>query len=231
MVNLPGLVSLYSRRYSALLGDLKAEIDHQLKTRQLIIRLRDLFLEYEDFRLRRENQEKTELLALVEKRTPLELINATPESLLVEQQAFEHKVQEDRLRQKASLLLGSFERKWNFIGDGLPELNYAEKPIDLKNTKDFGVLLRKKQAMELEVLRLSEVVAKLAFFPDLNFVKDNSFSTSSNSRWARDDSRTCLLISSNIAWSCSLSCSRILLRFLDFNKIKDRGNGLLWRWR
>ena len=39
----------------------------------------------------------------------------------------------------------------DFIGDGLPELNF--ETIDLKNTKDFGVLLRKKQAMELEVLR------------------------------------------------------------------------------
>ena len=168
-LNLPGMVGLYSRRYSTILGDIKAELDHKLKTRQLVIRLRDLFLEFEDFRLRRENQRRTELLALGEKRTPLELINATPESLLVEQQAFEEKVREDQLIQKASILLGNFDRKWNLVGDGLPELNYSETPIDFNDTKNFGVLLRKKQAMELEVLRLSEVVAKLSFFPDLNF--------------------------------------------------------------
>ena len=222
-INLPGLVSLYSRRYSALLADLKAELDHQLKSRQLIIRLRDLFLEYEDFRMRRENQQKTELLALVEKRTPLELINATPESLLVEQQAFEYKVREDQLRQKASLLLGSFERAWNLVGEGLPELNYTEKPIDLKNTKDFGVLLRKKQAMELEVLRLSEVVAKLGFFPDLNFgvysplLYDN---LPENYRFSAD--RIIINAVSSVRLDTSLSKTRNLRRIREQLKLQDQ---------
>ena len=222
-INLPGLVSLYSRRYSALLADLKAEMDHQLKTRQLIIRLRDLFLEYEDFRMRRENQQKTELLGLVEKRTPLELINATPESLLVEQQAFEYMVREDQLRQKASLLLGSFERAWNLVGEGLPELNYTEKPIDLRDTEGFGVLLRKKQAMELEVLRLSEVVAKLAFFPDLNFgissplLYDN---LPENYRFSAD--RIIINAVSSVRLDTSLSKTRNLRRIREQLKLQDQ---------
>ena len=58
--------------------------------------------------MRRENQQKTELLAL-SKKEPSGTDHVLPESPLVEQQAFEYEVREDQLRQKASLLLGSFE--------------------------------------------------------------------------------------------------------------------------
>jgi len=50
----------------------------------------------------------------------------------------------------------------------LPELPYAEKPLDLRQKDKVGVLLRQKQAANLESLRLREVTAKLSYFPDLN---------------------------------------------------------------
>ena len=55
--------------------------------------------------------------------------------------------------------------KWNFVSEGLPKYNYAQDLPDFNDTKNFGVLLRKKQAMELEAARLSKVVARLSFSP------------------------------------------------------------------
>ncbi len=222
-LNLPGVVGLYSRRYSAILGDLKAGLDHQLKTRQLVIRLRELFLEYEDFRLRRESQKKTELLGLGEQRTPLELINATPESLMIEQQAFEVKVREDQLRQKASLLLGSFDRKWNLVAKDLPELNYANDPVDLNDTKNFGLLLRKKQAMELEVARLSKVVAKLSFFPEINFgVYNPPLYTSWPDDYRFSADRMIFNASSSVRLDTNLAKIRNLRRVSNQIKLQDQ---------
>jgi hypothetical protein len=54
------------------------------------------------------------------------------------------------------------------VQEGLPELHYAEKPLDLRRKDKVGVLLRQKQAANLESLRLREVTAKLSYFPDLN---------------------------------------------------------------
>ena len=168
-LNIPGVISLYSRRYAALLGEIKSALDFELKQRQLIIRLYDLFLAYEDFRLRVESQKKTQMLASIESKSPIENLQVSPEGLLIEQQLFEEQMKEDQLRQVAGVLLGSFEKKWNLVSEDLPRFNYLSDLPDFNDTKNFGVLLRKKQAMELEAARLSKVVAKLSFFPDLNF--------------------------------------------------------------
>ena len=104
-LNLPGLVSLYSRRYAALLGEIKADLEYEMKERQLIIRLYDLFLAFEDFRLRVESQQKTQLLAAIESKSPIENLQVSPEGLLIEQQMFEEKIKEDQLRQQAGVLL------------------------------------------------------------------------------------------------------------------------------
>jgi hypothetical protein len=168
-LNLPGLVSLYSRRYGTLVAEIKSNLEYEMKRRQLIIRLHELFLAFEDFRLRIENQRKTELLGEMESKSLLENIQVSPEGLLIEQQIFEEKIKEDLLRQRAAVLLGSFEWKWNLIPDDVPKLNYSENFPDFKDTKNFGALLRKKQALELEAARLGKVIARLSFFPDLNF--------------------------------------------------------------
>ena len=168
-LNIPGVISLYSRRYAALLGEIKSALDFELKQRQLIIRLYDLFLAYEDFRLRVESQKKTQMLASIGSKSPIENLQVSPEGLLIEQQLFEEQMKEDQLRQEAGVLLGSFEKKWNLVSEDLPRFNYLSDLPDFNDTKNFGVLLRKKQAMELEAARLSKVVAKLSFFPDLNF--------------------------------------------------------------
>lgn len=69
-INFPGLINLYSRKYTALLAEIKAGWDLKLKKRQLTIRLRELFLEYEAFRTRKSNIEKTQLWNAKENKKP-----------------------------------------------------------------------------------------------------------------------------------------------------------------
>lgn len=167
-VNLPGLISLYSRRYAAILGELKAEWDLQLKRRELTIRLRELFLEFRDFETRKANVATSQLWNSPGRKTPAELLSSTPEEILVEQQAFNLRLTQNRLSQSIAKILGDFDYEWKLTGDDLPDFSYGEKPLDLNRTENLGVLLRQKQSADLEALRLTEVTAKLRFFPDLN---------------------------------------------------------------
>lgn len=167
-INFPGLINLYSRKYTALLSEIKAGWDLKLKKRQLIIRLRELFLEYSDFETRKENVEKTQLWSASENKKPAELLASTPEEILIEQQAFNLRISENQLSQTISKILGNFEYDWKLLVDGIPELSYVENPLDLNRTDRLGVLLRQKQAADLEALRLTEFSTKLRYFPDLN---------------------------------------------------------------
>ena len=167
-INFPGLINLYSRKYTALLTEIKAGWDLKLKKRQLIIRLRELFLEYSDFETRKENVEKTQLWSASENKKPAELLASTPEEILIEQQAFNLRISENQLSQTISKILGNFEYDWKLLADGIPELTYVDNPLDLNRTDKLGVLLRQKQAADLEALRLTEFSTKLRYFPDLN---------------------------------------------------------------
>ena len=167
-INFPGLINLYSRKYTALLGVIKAGWDLKLKKRQLIIRLRELFLEYSDFESRKGNVEKSQLWSASENKKPAELLASTPEEILIEQQAFNLRISENQLSQTISKILGNFEYDWKLLVDGIPELSYVENPLDLNRTDRLGVLLRQKQAADLEALRLTEFSTKLRYFPDIN---------------------------------------------------------------
>ena len=167
-INFPGLINLYSRKYTALLGEIKAGWDLELKTRQLTIRLRELFLEYKAFETRKLNVEKTQLWNAKENKKPADLLVSTPEEILVEQQAFNIRISENRLSQSISKILGNFDFSWELNASEIPSLDYVNNPLDLNDTKRLGVLLRQKQAADLEALRLTEFSTKLRYFPDLN---------------------------------------------------------------
>ena len=167
-INFPGLLNLYSRKYTALLGVIKAGWDLKLKKRQLIIRLRELFLEYSDFESRKGNVEKSQLWSASENKKPAELLTSTPEEILIEQQAFNLRISENQLSQTISKILGNYKFKWRLVVSGIPQLFYVENPLDLNRTDRLGVLLRQKQAADLEALRLTEFSTKLRYFPDIN---------------------------------------------------------------
>jgi hypothetical protein len=167
-INLPGMISFYSRRYASLLGVIVAEWNLKLKGRELIIRLRELFLEYADFEMRKRVVAKGQLWKSSKPQKLSELIDSTPEEILLEQQAFNLRISENQLSLSLAKILGSYDFKWELVQQGVPELPYAEKPLDLRQKDKVGVLLRQKQAANLESLRLRGVTAKLSYFPDLN---------------------------------------------------------------
>jgi len=167
-INLPGMISFYSRRYASLLGVIVAEWNLKLKGRELIIRLRELFLEYADFEMRKRVVAKGQLWKSSKPQKLSELIDSTPEEILLEQQAFNLRISENQLSLSLAKILGSYDFRWELVQQGVPELPYAEKPLDLRQKDKVGVLLRQKQAANLESLRLREVTAKLSYFPDLN---------------------------------------------------------------
>ena len=167
-INFPGLINLYSRKYTALLTEIKAGWDLELKTRQLTIRLRELFLEYQAFETRKLNVEKTQLWNAKDNKKPADLLLTTPEEILVEQQAFNIRISENRLSQSISKILGNFDFSWELNASEIPSLDYVNNPLDLNDTKQLGVLLRQKQAADLEALRLTEFSTKIRYFPDLN---------------------------------------------------------------
>jgi hypothetical protein len=167
-INFPGLINLYSRKYTALLAEIKAGWDLELKTRQLTIRLRELFLEYQAFETRKLNVEKTQLWNAKDNKKPADLLLTTPEEILVEQQAFNIRISENRLSQSISKILGNFDFSWELNASEIPSLDYVNNPLDLNDTKQLGVLLRQKQAADLEALRLTEFSTKIRYFPDLN---------------------------------------------------------------
>ncbi len=167
-INLPGMISFYSRRYASLLGVIVAEWNLKLKGRELIIRLRELFLEYADFEMRKRVVAKGQLWKSSKTQKLSELIDSTPEEILLEQQAFNLRISENQLSLSLAKILGSYDFRWELVQQGVPKLPYAEKPLDLSRKDKVGVLLRQKQAANLESLRLREVTAKLSYFPDLN---------------------------------------------------------------
>jgi hypothetical protein len=185
-INFPGLINLYSRKYTALLAEIKAGWDLKLKTRQLTIRLRELFLEYQAFETRKLNVEKTQLWNARENKKPADLLLTTPEEILVEQQAFNIRITENRLSQSISKILGNFDFTWELNASKIPSLDYVNNPLDLNDTKRLGVLLRQKQAADLEALRLTEFSTKLRYFPDLNLgVSSPPLYSSGNGRESR----------------------------------------------
>lgn len=168
-VNIPGIINLYSRKYAALLAEIKARYDLGLKKRQLTIRLRELFLEYSAFETRKSNVLKSQLWNNKGETKPADFLIKSPEEILTEQQVFNLKILENQLTQTICKILGNFDFDWKLDSSKIPSLNYVEAPLDLNNTKQIGVLLRQTQAADLEAIRLSEFSTKLQYFPDLNF--------------------------------------------------------------
>ena len=87
---------------------------------------------------------------------------------MIEQQAFNLRISENQLSQTISKILGNYKFKWRLVVSGIPQLFYVENPLDLNRTDRLGVLLRQKQAADLEALRLTEFSTKLRYFPDIN---------------------------------------------------------------
>lgn len=165
-VNLPGLVNFRARYYAATLAIIRAEWALELIKREKIARLREVFVEYESLTLRRDSAARINQLKTARHKSLYEQLLAPPESLRSEQEAMSMMLEENRLQESASQLIGKFGLYYELDIRGLPELRYEEVPLDLNDTKNVAILLRKNLAADLEALRLRVLNSKLNFFPD-----------------------------------------------------------------
>lgn len=167
-VNIPGLVSLRTRLYAAELNKLRAKWSLDLQERQLIVSLRELFIEAESFKIRKANLERSQLWSSPSNESALQRLLSTPEEMRLEQDVFRLKVTEDALERRIAKLIGSYEFDWELDPRGIPKLPYATDPLPLDDLDRVGVLYRQRIAADLEALRLRELGTKLRYFPDLN---------------------------------------------------------------
>jgi hypothetical protein len=166
-VYIPGLVNFRARHYAATLAIIRAEWALDLMKREKVARLREVFVEYESLILRRESAARIKQLKTAHHKSLYEQLLAPPESLRSEQEAMSLMLEENRLQESLSKLIGEFGLHYELDTKGLPELRYEELPLNLNDTKNVAVLLRKNLAADLEALRLRVLNSKLNFFPDL----------------------------------------------------------------
>jgi hypothetical protein len=167
-VNVPGLVSLRSRHYATSLAIVRAEIAHELKCRDLVIRLRELFLRYAIFEQRERAAAYNRMLREAEGQSLDTLTDVSPALIDAEQEEYRLRSAEDQLQESISRLLGDYTYLWKLQAETVPELSYAANPLDLQDTDAIGILLREDLAANLEAIRLSEISALISFFPDLS---------------------------------------------------------------
>jgi hypothetical protein len=163
--NVPGILQWRIRHYAAELEVIRATWALDLKSRELTIRLRELFLRAEMLEQRRAN---LALASQWQASGPLGLsLEASPPGLERESTLWALRREGDALQSAISELIGDSSRRWQLRPQGVPIFAYAVDAPDLHNLKDFGRLHRRLQAVDLEGARLRERGVKLQSWPDL----------------------------------------------------------------
>jgi hypothetical protein len=164
-INVPGLIQLRLRHYSAQLELLRARWSCELKERELTVQLREAFLRADLLATRRRT-----LLASLQWEasvSPLQGLEADPRSIERESILYSLRSEADALQLALSQLIGDNTRLWRPDLADLPALDYAENPPDYADTARYGQLFRQLQALDVEAIHLRERGVKLQYWPDL----------------------------------------------------------------
>lgn len=167
-VNIPGIVNLRSRYYAASLAIVRAEIARELKCREKVIQLRELFLRYAIFEQQKRASRYNQMLQKTRRQNFAALIDVTPALIDAEQEEYRLKALAEQIQEDIARMLGDYSHTWVLDYTTQPELDYVANPLNLEATDQYGILLRSDLAANLEALRLTEVSALLSFFPDLS---------------------------------------------------------------
>lgn len=165
-INVPGMVQLRLRQYSARLQLIRARWACELKERELTVQLREAFLRHELLAGRRRNL----LLSLrwdAAASSPLAGLETDPRGIERESLLYALSTEADALQLALARLIGDDTRLWRPLPDDLPRLDYAEQPPDLSDAARYGGLFRRMQALDVEAAYLRERGVRLQFWPDL----------------------------------------------------------------
>lgn len=182
--NVPGLIQWRMRRYASELELLRAGWALELKTRELTIQLRELFVRSELLDQRRRQ------LALAQRWPqpgPLALsLDASPQKLEHETLLWSLRREAEALQDAAAELLGDAAIAWTLDPAGRPRFDYATAGPDLHDLARFGGLHRRLQAAELEGMRLRQRGIRLQYWPDLtiNLTSPPFYQTRGGSSWS-----------------------------------------------
>ncbi len=166
-INLPGVIAVRIRYYSATLSLMRAQWAYEASVREKTIQLHEQFLQQQLL------LERTKNLRLSSRFQPkpslLTALNSTPEALQKEELALTLERQNRTTQANISRLLGSSQSLWNLNTAQLPQWDYVKNPLPIKQPEKFGVLYRQLQALQLEGQRLSKLGVKLRYWPDIRF--------------------------------------------------------------
>lgn len=164
-INVPGLIQLRLRHYAAQLELLRARWLCELKERELIVQLRELFLRSDLLASRQRG-----LLASLRwqsSASPLADLESDPRGIERESVLYALRTESDALQLALNRLVGDDSNAWQPDLSDLPALDYATQPPDFADTDRFGELFRRLQALDIEALSLRERGVKLQYWPDL----------------------------------------------------------------
>jgi len=184
--NIPGLVQWRMRHYATELELLRSRWALEVKSRELTLQLRELFIRSELLTQRRRQ------LALARRwQTPDPLarsLDASPPRIEHEALLRSLRLEEETLQDALAGLLGDSSYHWQLVADYLPKFDYASAPLDLEDTARFGGLYRRLQAAELEGARLRQRGIMLQYWPDLqiNLTSPPFYQNHGAPRWSAD---------------------------------------------
>ena len=163
--NVPGVVNMNARLFSARLTLLRSQLVYELTEREQIIELYKLFWGFEEEHEIAE-QLKTEA-ALAE---AIEKVDRMAGQVLQEEMRSRRLVfdkQADALQVSAGDLLGDRSKRWEFQTNGWPVLPYTEAALPLEDSNRVAQLQMKLVAVELVAAWAQVKGIKLQYWPEL----------------------------------------------------------------
>jgi hypothetical protein len=184
--NVPGLIQWRLRHYAGQLELIRAEWALELKSRELTIQLRELFVRAE---LLEQRHRQLALAQRWQQAGPLSLsLDASPQKLEHEALLWGLRRERESLQDATAELLGDASVDWSLDATGLPRFDYADDSFDLRDSSRFGGLYRRLQAAEIEGARLRQRGIKFQYWPDLtiNLTSPPLYQSRGSQSWSAD---------------------------------------------
>lgn len=162
-LNIPGMIGVRMRYYAAVLSLVRAEYGYALKEREQTIAL------WQAFRAARRLEEKKAWARFARDKNLAAGLGAHGSGTLGEYLSdYALKQEELGLRDRLAKLLGDYTAEWAPDADTAPVCDYTKVKADLTKPAEWGLLLNKYTATELEGARLRRLGATLQYWPDVS---------------------------------------------------------------
>ena len=163
--NVPGIVNMNARFFSARLTLLRAQMAYQVTEREQMIELYKLFVAFQEAReLSSQLQTEEELADSIQKADPL-AGQVLLEELKSRRLGLEK--QNEGLQASAGDLLGDRDWRWILQTNGWPILSYAQQPLPLQDSNRIAQLQMNLVAVELVGAWAAVRGIKLQYWPEL----------------------------------------------------------------